>query len=98
DYKVTGVQTCALPILSLTGLAPSDQGSPSDFRLGLHAFPEASCGHLCLSTGLVWLTVSRLSHSGNCGRLCQEDFCNNSPPLCVQIGRASCRERVDMAE
>src|SRR5579864_6540126 len=36
------------------------------------------------------LTAGWLRHSGNGGRLCQEDFCNNSPRLCVPIaGRAS---------
>src|SRR5256885_11972723 len=78
DYKVTGVQTCALPIWPAGGL-----GLAHSWALGPRTAP--ACGRTGAATGpapAVAVTVARPleRRAGRPGR--------------GQIGRASCRERV----
>src|SRR5256885_2594437 len=77
DYKVTGVQTCALPILP--GAPPHPAGDPSSCH-------EYACG-VCSHHNGSWSGLSLFL-------MCCWCCCPGPFWLFVQIGRASCRERV----
>src|SRR5256885_2902967 len=75
DYKVTGVQTCALPISFITAVWPS-----TDVR----------SRSLMASRS----TVSTFGR-GICEWIVEEsELVSTLPARAIQIGRASCRERV----
>src|SRR5256885_3824279 len=78
DYKVTGVQTCALPI-SGPGTAQPSPG-PDRRRARLGEAPRRS-----LRRGLP-------QAKGRLGS--RESAARAAPPASREIGRASCRERV----
>src|SRR5256885_6786297 len=77
DYKVTGVQTCALPILQL---ALHHVWRPRPLRLR-HALGYRLHGHL-----------HHWRHDRRAAGLARSGLPASQQP--VQIGRASCRERV----
>src|SRR5205807_6405460 len=92
DYKVTGVQTCALPI-SGDGAAACDV-SPSD---GTRAYVAK------YARGRDYHKLLRHRLQALCGRIEQavgpfgyRVFCDSAPVMEVEIGRASCRERVEV--
>src|SRR5256885_5957824 len=79
DYKVTGVQTCALPILLLAGIVVG---------LILGYLVSLSSGSVWQASALLYLgnplSVGGGSPVSSLGQ----------NPKTVKIGRASCRERV----
>src|SRR5256885_5096089 len=77
DYKVTGVQTCALPIWR--GRSAQEIRSSGD---GLRA----------LGRFAVTASVHAAHHRGAVGGF--RVRCRDDPVSTVEIGRASCRERV----
>src|SRR5256885_10565520 len=76
DYKVTGVQTCALPISSWNGLAFVASSSVS-------GSPAATCARERPLKASPFQDARHLSSRLGRGRLER-----------IEIGRASCRERV----
>src|SRR5206468_4879547 len=91
DLIVTGVQTCALPISTLS----SSPTVPAKAAASIHFFaaPQVGLGLAC-STGA-------FSPSGNpLGRRTHgiTKTSKNGVKLAIEIGRASCRERVEIAE
>src|SRR5439155_17356400 len=84
DGHVTGVQTCALPIFSVSNL-----GTP--LRLGARSDPLP----LHIRTGFLWHTASFLNSGMDLNFPIDGD-----PYVSVgleEIGRASCRERVEIS-
>src|SRR5256885_14737087 len=101
DYKVTGVQTCALPIyvgihflgMDRGGGQQRQRGGTKDLARGhahvLHQRDSTNLTRASRSSALSWRTCSRAaSASPPCQRMA------SSTPRARQIGRASCRERV----
>src|SRR5690606_41010227 len=94
DFHVTGVQTCALPIFPVADEVARRLGAPLDVivvrKLGAPFNPELAVGAIA-SGGVVVLSPDSLAATG----LRREDI---EPVLArEQIGRASCRERVELA-
>src|SRR5205807_7506419 len=83
DYKVTGVQTCALPIFVGTS------------RTRPPVLAEGGCGHLL--RGLLRRPCPRLRQGGRTGpaRAYECVVLRDEPGPGAEIGRASCRERVE---
>src|SRR5205807_7582522 len=86
DYKVTGVQTCALPIFVYlpSGYSASSNRYPVVYFL--HGLPATSTSYLQLD----WVAHA-LEQSG------REAILVVPQGTRVEIGRASCRERVESA-
>src|SRR5256885_12856884 len=75
DYKVTGVQTCALPISIIAKFCPAD--------------------HLCVGTYGMSETATCVTSTRATDPVAVRRGSNGRPLTgVVQIGRASCRERV----
>src|SRR5205823_8146446 len=95
DKLVTGVQTCALPILSLHTF---DQWAPCAAERGVEhkdrprSFDRKSLGAAAVGDHFVQLGAGRGARAG--GKRNSE----NSGGYAAKIGRASCRERVEMRE
>src|SRR2546422_8179948 len=92
DVAVTGVQTCALPIWSGTArftarIAYDDQGIVQQaIRAVKRAVPDLLViGDVCLC---------EYTDHGHCGVIRDGDVDNDSSVYLLEIGRASCRERV----
>src|SRR5207249_7091768 len=88
DRNVTGVQTCALPILRAHGHAAAGDAALAqarDWLAGRSAAEAASEEHR-LRVALVSYIAGRLADA-------QRQF-----QLLAEIGRASCRERVEITE
>src|SRR5690606_40270620 len=77
DFHVTGVQTCALPILSIT-------------PLGVPVVPE-EYGRAATSS------AGSMAASGSGAVLPSMSISERCPGALSQIGRASCRERVEIS-
>src|SRR5205823_8681648 len=87
DKLVTGVQTCALPISPLAAMEIPRGGQEIPQTAIARAPPLSRTGADCLLsfTGV---------HRGGFG---EEDRGDHGDPGSLQIGRASCRERVEVA-
>src|SRR5207248_5287015 len=91
---VTGVHTCALPILEGWLFLPSERRGPAPLLVDIHGGPASFAGnrfslsyfyrHVLASRGWAVLTLNPTG-SGSYGR----EFANGIR----EIGRASCRER-----
>src|SRR5690606_40942290 len=95
DFHVTGVQTCALPIspsnFSRSRKSSGPQGA--SFNGGLVLAPEAS---RLLMLGLYRTRSTNRTSSPSTGSR-RGGRIGSPPPSRWEIGRASCRERVDVA-
>src|SRR5205807_5262727 len=93
DYKVTGVQTCALPIfiLSLSPLIPWILIQPLHSRFSDISATFTSFGEI---TALIGITMYSLTLFMSARLELFENFFGGMNRVYVEIGRASCRERV----
>src|SRR5438876_4281073 len=92
DGRVTGVQTCALPIWSYSiALEPTTIAEPAVARV---AEPAALLYDLYALVGLIHRETLPLVGSG---LIAKKALARLNAELRVQIGRASCRERVEVA-
>src|SRR5256885_6986903 len=92
DYKVTGVQTCALPIFEHRALVIGGRIQPSDrgvAALIVHDFPDPAALAIGRRLGRERFCLVGLAH----GLWYWRDWRLLNFPWC-KIGRASCRERV----
>src|SRR5207249_9593965 len=90
DRNVTGVQTCALPILGFL-----QRGEYLDSRLPtlfIHCREPKTlkCAGICQTRRLVWTPQSRY-----CVLQYSRSAQNRCGSIQTKIGRASCRERVE---
>src|SRR5207248_8078649 len=91
DRTVTGVQTCALPILA--GLRPIDAAAAAGLGDVLRDTANGGSRPLCAG-GRSGAAVCRLCRQH--GDAAVDDFLS-SATWRLEIGRASCRERVESA-
>src|SRR5205823_11674684 len=93
DKLVTGVQTCALPILTIQNkVTELAAGTGNYFSMQFSAGVENDPTR----TGVTWtLTANGTPCSPSCGTLSSPVGTFNY--VTYKIGRASCRERVEMS-
>src|SRR5205807_5690740 len=84
DYKVTGVQTCALPISGTRARAPCPIGRPDRPAGGAPRRQAPGVGNRALLGARRWRP----------GRPPAGAPSSRRTPRAAEIGRASCRERV----
>src|SRR5206468_7108232 len=85
DLIVTGVQTCALPISAISGLSSIDDAKASQQLASMMRDPDVSVAQTAISSSYnggpeVDTTLSQIVND----------------PNAAEIGRASCRERVEV--
>src|SRR5690606_40747887 len=89
DFHVTGVQTCALPILLQGRPRRPRRGCRSHLRKAPGSLPRGVAG-----TFVVLLKHRLLPTPVGLGQNATECADDNSGIFATKIGRASCRERV----
>src|SRR5690606_39505429 len=89
DFHVTGVQTCALPILAAAGIVV---GWPLASTLAMATVPAA---HGAVFNGLLPLTTAAFAawRTGERPSAAFWAWALAGAALVMEIGRASCRER-----
>src|SRR5205807_3276196 len=92
DYKVTGVQTCALPIylFARAWRHPVDKQVDADMDAGAHAIGGAELGHPDEHVDAEFLRPRDIE-----GGKPQINLLENCGQHGHEIGRASCREGVE---
>src|SRR5207249_8438084 len=88
DRNVTGVQTCALPISTRTA-APSSRSIATADRYD--SFPVRG-----FSEGTFSISIRSLPNSPSIVMRCWFTAWPGTAKILIQIGRASCRERVEV--